>query len=220
MKKTVFVVVLTLLTGLALFAQDFSRGNGVPDYVSSIPQNRVAHVTPYFEPVKLIKIYSNLGPKTDAYDGTAGWLVSGPDSPLGEQQWIGYGFTPAQNHTATQIQVALFSFNGYGSAGNDLNIGIWSDSNGVPGKELSGRDKKTGQYSGCCKLLKVNIKALKLKAKTPYWVVVSTDENGTDALGAWDFVWNDADATQAYDLGSGWSTERVAAAAFAVYGTT
>jgi hypothetical protein len=65
----------------------------------------------------------------------------------------------------------------------------------------------------------VNIKALKLKKGTPYWVVVSTDKNGTDAIGAWDFVYNDAVGTLAYDLGSGWSTEQVQVSAFAVYGT-
>jgi hypothetical protein len=218
-KKTLFVAALALLASVALFAQDFSRSNTVPTYLTGIGHNAARRATPYEEPAGLAKIYSNLGSKTDAYDGTDGWLVAGPNSPLGEQQWIGYGFTPTRNHTATQLRVAFFSYSGLGNGGNDFNFGIWSDSSGVPGTELSGRDKKIGQSQGCCKLNKVNIKALKLKKGTPYWVVISTDKNGTDAIGAWDFVYNDASGTQAYNLGSGWSTEDVQVAAFAVYGT-
>jgi hypothetical protein len=213
-KKTLFVAALALLASVALFAQD-SRSNTVPTYLTGIGHNGVSRVNPYEAPAGLVKIYSNLGSKTDAYDTTQAWLISGPGSPLGTEQWIGYGFTPTKNHTATQLRVALFASN----AGNVFNVGIWSDSNGVPGKELSGRDKKAGQQGNCCTLLKVNIKALKLMKGTPYWVVISTDKNGTNSLGGWDFVWNGAVGTQAYDLGSGWSTEQVQESAFAVYGT-
>jgi hypothetical protein len=176
--------------------------NTVPTYIIGSRHSRVSRVTPYEAPAGLVKIYSNLGSKTDDYHGTNGWLISGPNSPFGEQQWVGYSFTPTKNHTATELLVALFYDIFISTGGNDFNIGIWSDSNGIPGKELSGGDKKNlppFTEGGCCKLAKVIIKALNLKKDTPYWVVLSTPKKGTDSVGVWDFVYNDAVGTQAYD---------------------
>ena len=65
----------------------------------------------------------------------------------------------------------------------------------------------------------MTIKATKLKKGVPYWVVLTNAASVANAEGAWDFVWNDATANQAYNLGSGWATEQVQASAFAVYGT-
>jgi hypothetical protein len=222
-KKTLFVLALVALASVTLFAQS-GRIYGVPAHVVSNAPSR-GHITPYREPASLKKIYSNLGSKTDAYDWTDGWLIAGPSSPLGEEQYIGYGFTGTKKHVATQIRAAAFYYAGFGSGSNGFNFGIWSDSSGVPGKEIKGKDKKnlptwSGQQSDCCKTQNVTIKATPLKKGTPYWVVLTNAKANQDAIGAWDFVYNDASGTQAYNLGSGWSTEDVQVSAFAVYGTS
>jgi len=136
-KKTLFAVALVALASVTLFAQT-SQTYGVPTHVVSNVGN-IGHATAYQEPVTLKKIYSNLGTKTDAFDWTNGWLIAGPSAPLGHEQFIGYGFTPTKAHTATQIRAAAFYYSS-GGGGNDFNFGIWSDSSGVPGKEIQGKD--------------------------------------------------------------------------------
>jgi probable HAF family extracellular repeat protein len=167
------------------------------------------------------EIYSNLGPAKDAFDYTTGYYISGPSSPLGEQQWIGMPFTPTKNDVATEIDAAAFYFANDGNAGNDFNFGIWSDSSGVPGTELNGVDMTnlptfTGTSGDCCNTQHATIPATALTAGTQYWVVLSTDGSGTNSLGVWDNVYNDAVGTQAYNQGSGWNTEQAPLSAFAV----
>jgi hypothetical protein len=221
-KKTLFVVALVALASVTLFAQN-SQTFGVPTRVhSNIVKG--GPVTQYNAPVGLKKIYSNLGSKTAAYDYTNGWLIDGSTSPLGHIQWIGYAFTPTKAHVATQIRAAAFYYAGFGSGGNDVNEGIWTDASGVPGTEIKGKDKSnlptwTGTSTDCCKTQNVTIKATKLKKGVQYWVVLTNGSKDTTASGVWDFVFGDGTATQAYNLGSGWATENVQASAFAVYGT-
>ena len=171
-----------------------------------------------------VMIYNNLGSSTDAFDYTNGWLISGPSSPLGNQQWIGYPFTATENHTATEIDAAVFYYGADGQAGNNFNFGIWSDAGGVPGTELNGTDVSnlstwTGTSGDCCNTQNAIIAATPLTAGTQYWVVLSTDGNGLNSLGVWDNVYNDAVGSQAYNVGSGWITEQVTTSAFAVCGS-
>jgi hypothetical protein len=218
-KKTLFVVALVALASVTLFAQDVRVT--LPTHVTNNAPN-VGHVTPYHAPAKLKKIYSNLGSSTDAFYYADGWLILGSSSAFGESQWIGYAFTPTKNHTATEVQAAAFY---YSSGTNDFNYGIWSDASGVPGTELKGADKKnlptwTGSSTDCCKTQAFKFKALKLKAKTQYWVVGENAASATDAEGVWDFIWNETTGTQAYDINNaGWTTETTYFSAFAVYGT-
>jgi hypothetical protein len=219
MKKTLFVVALVALASVA-FAQN-SQIYGVPAHVVHNGPS-VGHVKASFEPAGVNKIYSNFGSSTDKFDWTDGWLVSGPSSPLGEQQWVGYSFTPTKSHTATQIRAALFYFSNFGTGSNDFNVGIWSDDNGIPGSKMVGAEKKnlptwSGQQSDCCATLTANIKPTKLKGGTPYWVVMANANGAQDAIGAWDFVFNDATGNQAFNLGSGWNIEDVQVASYAVY---
>ncbi len=221
MKKTLFVTALVILASVSLFAGQF----GTPIHVKNNTVSR-GHITESNEPTALKKIYSNLGPSTHAFDYTDGWLITGSSSPLGESQWIGYSFTPTKKHTATQLRAAMFYYDGLGSGGNDFNFGIWSTTGSVPNAEIQGKDKKnlptwTGTSSDCCKTQNVTIKATKLKKGTAYWFVMTNAASETNAIGAWDFVYNDADGTQAYDIGgAGWNTEDVEISAFAVYGTS
>jgi uncharacterized repeat protein (TIGR03803 family) len=169
-------------------------------------------------------IYSNLGPSNAAFDYISGSLISGPGSPLGSQQWIGFPFTPTENHTATEIDAAAFYYGNDGSAGNNFNFGIWSDSAGAPGTEIASVDVAnlptfTGTSGDCCNTQNATIAATALTAGTQYWVVLSTDGNGMNSLGVWDYVYNDASGTLAYNDGSGWNTIQGTASAFAVCGS-
>ncbi len=208
MKRILFVVALVLLASLTVYAADVREG-GVPTRIS------------------LKKIYSNLGPSTDLFDCEEGWLILGPDSYDGEQQWIGFPVTLSKPATVTQLRAAMFYYGGFGSEGNDFNLGIWSDSSGVPGKEIHGANKRGMLPYGECSIgirrkggdiLHVNIQPTKLKAKTQYWMVITNAKNSPDASGAWDFTYNLSEGTQAYDLGSGWNTQHTYIAAFAWYG--
>jgi hypothetical protein len=223
MKKTLFVVALVTLASVALFAQN-SQIYGVPAHVVSKVGN-LGHTTAYNEPAAVNKIFSNFGSATDKFDWTNGWFIAGPNSPLGEEQYIGYSFTPTKTKMATQIRVPLFFYSGFGTGSNDFNVGIWSDSNGIPGAKIVGAEKKntptwSGQQTDCCKTQTANIKATKLKGGTPYWVVLTNANAALDAIGVWDFVWDDATGNQAYNLGSGWNVEVVQVSAFAVYAGT
>ena len=205
MKKILFVVALVLLSSLTVYAADV-REYGVPTRIS------------------LKKIYSNLGPPADLFDCEEAWLILGPDSDYGEQQWIGFPVTLSKPATVTQLRAAMFYFYD-GGTGNDFNVGIWSDSSGVPGKEIHGANKKGYLPYGECGIglrrkgiLHVNIKPTKLKAKTQYWMVITNAKNSPDASGAWDFTYNLSEGAQAYNLGSGWNPQDAYISAFAWYG--
>jgi hypothetical protein len=221
-KKTLFVLALVALASVTLFAQN-SQTYGTPARVES----NIAKGGPVIqshEPAGLKKIYSNFGASTSAFDYTNGWLIDGSTSPLGHEQWVGYAFTPTKAHIATQLRASAFYYAGFGSGGNDVNIGIWKDASGVPGTEIRGRDKSnlptwTGTSTDCCKTQNVKIKATKLKKGTQYWVVLTNGSKDTTASGVWDFTFGDPTGTQAYNLGTGWLTETVQISGFAVYGT-
>jgi hypothetical protein len=224
MKKVLFVAVLVTLASAALSAQDYTRSNGVPSYVTGIRQNTVGHIrqSNVQVPPGLVTIYSNLGSSSDAFDFTDGWLILGPSSAFGTEQWIGYAFTPTQNHVATQIQAPVFWFS---SGANSFEFSLYKDASGVPGTILCGKSKKnlptwTGTSADTTITAATLENPVKLTKGHQYWVVIRTNNKNTDSEGAWDFVWNDATGTQAYNLGSGWSTEDVQISAFAVFGTS
>jgi hypothetical protein len=222
-KKTLFLLMLITLASATLFAQN-ARKYGVPTYVEKTSHVQGGPTHPYQEPSSLKKIYSNLGPSTDAFYYEDGWLVLGPDSDEGHEQWIGFEVTPTANHTVTQLRAAMFYYSDDGS-GNDFNFGIWSNSSsGVPDKEIQGADKKnlptwTGESGNCCKTQNVTIKSTKIKKGTTYWMVITNASNTTDASGAWDFTYDLDEGTQGYNLGDGWDTEDTYISAFAWYGT-
>jgi len=221
MKRVLFALALVVFVSATLCAQDNATRSATTS--SAVHQTVGSHAVSYAEPAGLVKIFSNLGSKTDAFDYTNGWLILGPSSSYGEQQWIAEPFTPTKNHTATQIRAAMFYYSG-GGTGNDFNFGIWSDASGVPGKELHGADKKnlptwTGQSGDCCKTQNVTIKATKLKKGTQYWIAMTTDSKGTTSSGAWDYVVGDTEGAQASNHGSGWGGVNEQLTAAAVYGT-
>jgi opacity protein-like surface antigen len=218
-KKMLFAVVLIAALIPMALAQDV-RISGQPLHVTMSGQ--VGHRTlgDVQAPAGLKKIYSNLGVKTASYDNTNGWLILGPNSAFGQEQWVGFPFTPKKASTATQLKAAL----GYFDSGvNGVNVSINKDASGVPGKAMAqkGVSNLKEWTDPCCDAIKtIKIKATKL-SKKQYWVVVGTNKNQLDSEGVWFFAAGDPTGNQAYSFDGGvtWATEQVQASAFAVYGT-
>jgi hypothetical protein len=173
-------------------------------------------------PAGLKTIFTDLGGKTNAYDNTQGWLVLGPSSTLGEEEWIGFPFTSKRASTATEIKAAL----GYFESGtNGFLVSIYKGASGVPGKSIVSKaiSNLPNYTDPCCDALKtLKIKKTKLKKGTQYWVVVGTNSSQTTAEGVWFFATGDPDGKQAYSFngGTSWATEEVEESAFGVFGTT
>ena len=196
MKKIpIFVLPITLFS-MTLFAQNAAR-------VTRTTEKSAIHVPPADPAKGLQTIYTNLGKsKTDLYNDTNGWRVSGPAS-VKKTQYIGMPFTPKSNSHVTEVQVAV-QYNGSGA--NQVNLSLYSDTGGAPGTLLVGPVTITNlPGSGtCCTLTSALFTATVVTATTQYWVVADTPASGTgsDFLGIWDFV--AVTPLQAGDVGAGW----------------
>ena len=167
-------------------------------------------------------IFSNIGNKyrLGLYFCCSGATVSGPDSGLGFQSWPAMQFVPSTDATVTELDVAVEWIEGT----NEVDLDLYADSGGVPGTLLK-TFTATGLQSdgGCCGLAVGKDKdGIAIVAGTPYWVAVTTDKNGTDTFGSWEFNSTDQldPLPSAVNKGSGWVTNggAVPAASFAVYG--
>jgi hypothetical protein len=159
-------------------------------------------VTPAIMPSgTLYTIYSNLGPKNDAYDGSSGWYVKG--SGTGTQQWVGIPFTPKSNAIVTEIDIALVYIDGPVDGGV---LSLNETSNGLPGKALHAWNlNNLPIYPTCCTLdVGKDSKGLAVKKGTQYWVVARTNASETDTYDGWDFTYNQATGTLVVNQGSGW----------------
>lgn len=141
-------------------------------------------------PASLTLIYSNLGAKGDPYLDTEGWSITGFNSYGGESSAfaIALPFTPKSNSHVSQARAAVQY---YGSGANQVNLSIYSDSNGTPGSVLAGpvTVKNLADVGTCCQLAIANFAPLAVTAGTQYWLVVDTPASGqgSDFVGAWDF---------------------------------
>jgi hypothetical protein len=189
-KTTRFVFAIALLSA-SLCAQELktTRWNGGGVRFEGPAQG---------SPAALQKIFSNLGPATDAY-ASGGWTLSGPTSGLRFTQFIGLPFTPTAN---AHVYVVRAAVQYQGSGANQVNLSLYSDASGVPGTLLAGpvTVKNLPTFGTCCTLAEAIF-----TAGTQYWVVANTPTTGTgsDFEGVWDFV------PQSYvvggDFGSGWT---------------
>lgn len=196
-------VVLVSLLSLEMAAQG-------PNYVITSRNNlkavrvtRSAQKVTLPAPTALYKIFDNLGPNGE-FNAADGWLVAGPLSVNGSDQFIAVPFTPAANAHVTKIKVAV----GYlGSGTNQFRLTLNSDDGtGLPGPVLATKNPMNAPTFGqCCAVVTVQFPApgLALLAGTQYWVVAATKAD-SDFFGAWAF----ADARQvARDTAdSGWQT--------------
>ncbi|MFZ0285319.1 MAG: choice-of-anchor R domain-containing protein, partial [Terriglobales bacterium] len=204
------------LAGSSLFAQD-----------ARTPLMSVTKGSPNIHPSQayfpgLVKLYTNLGSKTDTYTDNTGWTISGPDSIIGSSQAIAQPYTPSADATIEGIQVAA---QWAGSGTNEGAVAVFSDKNGLPGKPLKVWNvKNLPTFGTCCDLVTVKDPAgLKVNAGTQYWVVVGTDTASETAWDVWDFTWNESTGTVAYEgndsTGGLWMTFDGTQSAMAIYGT-
>lgn len=204
MKKTLLgsLLCLTLLTLCTLgFAADKATRPAVA--ATAVPHSS----RPYVDPDALKVLYSNLGTDpADLYDATNGYFVSGIANTLNAQmQDIAIPFKAKANATVIGMKLAL-QYYGYGA--NGARVGLYSDAAGLPGSALSAQDVRvTSNFGdGCCALTAVKLKVpVPVTQGTTYWVVGTTDTKTKDAVNTWDFVYNDAAGTFAFQQdGGGW----------------
>jgi hypothetical protein len=121
---------------------------------------------------------------------------------------IAAGFTPKAATRVSGIEVGLMPASISTDYSHVANVALYTDSGGVPGKEIDGQNVTAAAATpnACCLTTHVKLKSNpKLKAGTQYWVVVTPAAN---AYLVWafensDFVTPEPFAT---DGGSGWSS--------------
>jgi len=214
-KILVLCLTVTMLC-LPLLAQDSDR----------VPQIAITTASPIIHPLDadttgLVKIYSSLGSKTDAYDDKLGWAVSGPASKLGTEQWMALLFIPQADVTVKEIRIPV-GWDGPGYGNNGFTLSINSGSATLPGKPLH-QWAKTNLFlwGKCCSLDVAHYKTgIKLKKGQNYWIVARTGPNTMETLGAWGYTWNHIMGTLSYNLGQGWKPyPNQVVPAIAIFGT-
>lgn len=173
---------------------------------TTLPHAIVQYVRPAPDDLMSSKIFNNIGYKypKGLYFCCYGGTISGPNSQLGFQVWQAVAFTPGASTTVTKIRVGL----GYFSGANSVNIGLYSDSGGVPGTSLYAKDVSGMPNGGSCCVTMTIKPNIAVTAGTQYWVVVSTDSNSNTLFGFWPFNSTDEidPVTTAYNEGSGWTS--------------
>jgi hypothetical protein len=197
--------VLVALAALA-FAGSAASAAGVNGATLSKDKRitSVAVGSGHFSPTALPKksaIFSNVGTKypKGLYFCCYGNTVSGPNSVAGGPYSVALQFTPGSDMDAKEIDAGV----GWAAGTNAVNLAIYDDAGGVPGKQLdAGQATGLGTFGDCCTMAVAKVKA-SLKGGTPYWVVVSADGDTWDA---WAFNSTDEidQVTAAYNDGTGW----------------
>jgi hypothetical protein len=140
----------------------------------------------------LVTIFSNIG---TAYPEGSYWCregatITGPTAMSGfPEYWVAGAFTPTANHTVTKVKVAV----GFVQGTNGLVLGIYSDSNGVPGTALKTWNlSNLPTFGSCCTLeSKSDVAGISVTAGTQYWVVLKTNSKESNTWAA--FNVNDTD---------------------------
>lgn len=151
-------------------------------------------------------IYSNLGTGTDVYYCCEGWTLAGSTSAVGEEVWIATPFTPTKKATLKQIDVGI----GWVEGTNQITISLDADASGIPGKTIHSWSVKNMPTFGSSYTTLDTVKSRKgIKVgKKQYWVAATTSSADADLWGAWNFTYNFATGTFAYQInGGGWLTE-------------
>lgn len=112
-----------------------------------------------------------------------GNTISAAGSVIGAQYADAVPFTPSANAHITKIIVGV----GYVTGTNSVAISINSDNNGIPGNPIVSFDATgLGAFGSCCEL-SIESGSLAITKGTPYWLVVSTDQNSSDTWDAWNY---------------------------------
>ena len=205
MKKILVLAGVLTILNLTLFAQTVE----MPRRLHHKGKPGV-YVPPQEVPQGLTEIYSSLGtdPK-NLYDYIDTWLVSGPKSHAGFSAFIAMPFTPKSNSHVLQVRTAVLWY-GEGEGADQVNISIYEDSQGQPGKLLAGPVTVTNlpQAYSCCQLAVADFSSVPVNGGTQYWVVADTPAKGqgSDFLGEWASAVSPVLPLSADADGTGWVT--------------
>jgi hypothetical protein len=136
----------------------------------------------------------------------------------GGPQSIALPFTPKADAHVQQVRTAIQ----YIAGDNQVNLSLYSDSNGAPGTLLAGPVTLTHlpKFYHCCKLTVADFSSVAVSSGTQYWIVADTPTSGTGSnfSGAWNFVYSTLRIGS--NAGSGWGVFQANEdEAAAVYGT-
>jgi hypothetical protein len=188
------------LCASALFGQDATRA---PRTVQTTEKSQVH--TPSQQPAELAKIFGNLGSPTDTYNDTNGAIIAGPGSILSIGIFPAAPFTPKRNAHVSVIEVPIQYLDG----ANQVNLSLYSDASGMPGKVLAGPQplKNLPDFGTCCELGVWKLTtSVEVTAGTQYWIVVDTPSSGTgdDFEGVWDYIFPTPFLQASNTDGQGW----------------
>ena len=198
-KRTVnLLICLVALCSTTLYAQN-DRDSAHPNILRTADRSQIRVPAPD-APSGLTKIYSNLGPKTDAYNALAGFVIRGPNAGK-FTMFLAMPFTPKSNSTVMQVEVAVHYA---GSGANQVNLSVYDDFGGGPGTLLAGPQTIANlpQFATCCTLATWKLApGVQVVGGNQYWVVADTPASGvgSDFVGTWDFIF----PTHLTDMNSG-----------------
>lgn len=183
MVKRIFLLAcLAAICNLYLFAQTVEQPTRLHH------KGKVAvYVPPPEAPQGTTTIYSSLGTNPqNLYNYIDTWLVSGPNSVAVIADFIAMPFTPAADSHITQVRAAILW---YGDGADRVNLSIYADGKGRPGKLLAGPVTVTNLPKSftCCGLAVADFSSVPITGGKQYWVVADTPKTGpgSDFLGEW-----------------------------------
>jgi hypothetical protein len=166
----------------------------------------------------LVTIYSNLGTGNNVYNGIAGNGVLGRDVPgQPRPEWLAFAFTPAADHTVTEIQVGVTNASGT----NSVVLSFNQDAGGIPGAALqTWHFTSLPTFGSCCTLQTAKSKSgISVKAGTQYWVVLENQAIAQDTWDVWNYDSNNAQGVFSNNTGQGWQAGGIQQqGAFGVFG--
>jgi hypothetical protein len=192
---------LFVLCTTNLFGQESVR----TPKVLHTPEKSQVHVPATIDS-RLVKIFSNLGAPTRAYNDTFGFLVAGPASGTG-QEFAALAFTPKSDSTITTIEAALaYIFQGNGSP-RQIDLSVYTDQGGTPGTLIAGPHTLRGlpDPGTCCKVATWHMKpGLSVSGGLQYWIVADAPAvgKGSDSAALWEITF--PTYPQAFNDGTSW----------------
>ena len=136
-------------------------------------------------PAGNITIFTNLGPTSDnRYDMFNSSYVAGKNARDSEELWLAIPFVPRAEVHAKTLAAAIT----YVSGTKLINLGIYSDNDGVPGRPLPGGQGSTTEIADSGELTKVTLPdpGVALEKGVRVWLVASPDDaQAPDFEGRW-----------------------------------
>lgn len=131
-------------------------------------------------------IFSNLNPAfIQPYIPGIGLLVVGNDVSGYSETWEALPFTPQTDSQVTTLKAAVADAPSLPAV---INLGIYSDSGGLPGAPLSGGQGTATDVpvSGdCCDFATVRLPGVALSRGVRYWLVASPNADAENFMGLW-----------------------------------